>query len=216
MLYFVSDRSGGLGGSDIWVTEWTGMTWGIPENLGEPINSTAAEHLPFIANNGQTLYFGSDRPGSYGGRDLYRSDWLGDSWSVPQNLGPTINTPDEENGPWVSPQLDLLFFQSWGHGGYGQVDLFQSTWNGSGWDDVVNVGSPVNTVYREAGACLTPDMGTLYFHSDRPGGMGSFDLYVSFQQSQGGVARSTACPGSQRTGQQAFILRIPADTQLRR
>ncbi len=92
-LFFVSDRPGGLGGKDIWITRRDSSNqWTTPINLGAPVNSWADDISPFIHVNGQTLFFASDGHPGYGGLDLFRSERKGDAFSDPENLGYPINT----------------------------------------------------------------------------------------------------------------------------
>jgi Tol biopolymer transport system component len=215
-LYFISRRPGGYGYTDIWVSSWTGSSWDDPTNLGATINTSAWEVSPFISHDGRTLYFCSGRAGGYGHQDIYRSEWTGNGWSEPHNLGPGINTDQEENGPWIDPDEELLLFQSWGHGGQGQVDLFATVWTGSGWSEVMNIDPPVNSAYREGRACMTPDMSALYFHSDRPGGHGYFDLYVSFRQSRSDGVRVLIEHDFQSQRGKPFVLRPPERSDVSR
>jgi outer membrane protein OmpA-like peptidoglycan-associated protein len=110
-LYFVSDRPGGLGGTDVYVTrKGANGEWGIPENVGAPINTPGNERSPFIHSDSQTLYFSSDGLPGVGGLDIFfvRKDDKG-KWLEPVNIGIPINS-EEDN---------LSFFVSTdGHTGY--------------------------------------------------------------------------------------------------
>jgi flagellar motor protein MotB len=104
-LYFVSNRKGGKGGMDIWkcalkgFSEWGRPVWGIPENLGDSVNTQGNEMSPFIHSDGKTLYFASDYWPGMGGYDIFYCRLRNDSvWSKPQNLGYPINSHKDEQG----------------------------------------------------------------------------------------------------------------------
>src|SRR5262249_29877127 len=102
-LYFYSNRSGGLGGNDIWVSQRasTEDAWGTPVNLGATVNSGSMDFVPALSRDEHWLFFGSDRPGGYGGQDIWASyrkhvhDDFG--WQAPVNLGPNVNSFADDN-----------------------------------------------------------------------------------------------------------------------
>ena len=125
-LYFVSNRPGGLGGMDIWVTQLApNGEWTIPRNLGEPINTPFSEETPFIHPDGKTLYFTSNGHVGMGEKDIYvtRMDSIG-VWSTPQNLGYPINTWNDEQGLFVAASGENAYFSSDREGGLGKLDLY--------------------------------------------------------------------------------------------
>lgn len=125
-LYFVSNRPGGLGGMDIWVTQLApNGEWTIPRNLGEPINTPFSEETPFIHPDGKTLYFTSNGHVGMGEKDIYvtRMDSVG-VWSTPQNLGYPINTWNDEQGLFVAASGENAYFSSDREGGLGKLDLY--------------------------------------------------------------------------------------------
>jgi outer membrane protein OmpA-like peptidoglycan-associated protein/tetratricopeptide (TPR) repeat protein len=126
ILYFVSDRTGGFGGYDIYrsIKDEAG-TWGTPINLGPLINSKGNEKSPFIHPDGKTLYFSSDGLMGLGGYDIFyaKLDETG-SWSKPRNIGYPINSPDDEVGFFVSTDGTLGFFASNKYNGKGGWDLY--------------------------------------------------------------------------------------------
>jgi len=125
-LYFVSNRKGGLGDADIWVSQLTKEgVWGQPENLGPKINTSGREEAVFIHQDNQTLYFTSDGQIGMGGLDIYvtKKDANG-NWGDPVNLGYPINTFNDENGLIVGASGEIAFFSSNREGGYGGLDLY--------------------------------------------------------------------------------------------
>lgn len=125
-LYFVSNRNGGFGGMDIWVTQLTpNNEWTVPRNLGDKINTPFSEETPFIHPDGKTLYFTSNGHVGMGEKDIYvtRKDADG-NWSEPQNLGYPINTWNDEQGLFVAASGENAYFSSDRKGGYGKLDLY--------------------------------------------------------------------------------------------
>ena len=246
-LYFVSDRPNGLGGYDIWVAHRDDResVWEDPVDV-EALNSPASEFAPAFAHGGHILFFGSERDGGCGGRDLWvsfrrntRDDF---GWEPPVNLGCSVNSPVFDDGPTYFEDdedgLGHLYFISNRPGGFGDRDVWRTTrnWDGSfnppvnvtelnspavearpgirrdgleffftssrpgsvdsngipssdlwtavrrstrrQWSTPINLG-PLNTSAIEAAPALSQDATALYFNSNRPGGFGGLDLYVA-------------------------------------
>jgi WD40-like Beta Propeller Repeat len=250
-LYFDSDRPGGTGHHDIWVSHRAGVDdpWEMPQNLGPPVNTAADEFSPALSPNGHWLFVGSNRLGGSGGLDIWvshRKDRDDDSaWETPINLGYTLNTSADDDFPFLFvdneqdttmlyfasnrsfggyhiyastmneedgtfgpgvlvPELNCFFpvcmlpnrdsrttirrdgleiiFGSFNRpGGFGLQDLWVSTRMDTKdpWSVPVNLGTVVNTASQEGGPALSRDGTTLYFHSSRPGSFGKLDLYVT-------------------------------------
>lgn len=163
--------------------------WSAPVNLGPVVNTNIFQLGPSISKDGLSLYFFSDRPGGLGSNDIYVSQRasVDDPWGLPQNLGPTINTSDNENAPTLSLDGHRLYFASDRPGGFGGLDLYVSRRHNkrddSAWQPPENLGSGVNTFANDAVAAAFEDAVTgtitLYFHSNRPGGIGGDDIYAS-------------------------------------
>jgi WD40-like Beta Propeller Repeat len=102
--------------------------WGTPVNLGSPVNTASAEICPSVSKDGLSLYFFSDRPGGFGGNDLYvsRRASVEDSWGEPENLGPAVNTPYDDSAAMLSPDGHELYITSNRPGGFGTLDLYVS------------------------------------------------------------------------------------------
>lgn len=160
--------------------------WGEISKLSAAVNDPKYwDSQPTIAADGLTLYFASDRPGGYGGIDLYmtRKDPKTGYWSIPQNLGPTINTKGNEKTPFIHSDSETLYFSSDGHFGFGGYDIFYVRKNEKGqWDEPVNIGSPINGPGDDTGLFVSKDTKTGYFFSFDEGkvkgrGVGRYDLY---------------------------------------
>jgi outer membrane protein OmpA-like peptidoglycan-associated protein len=125
-LYFASNREGGKGGSDIYVTRLgANGQWTDPRNLGDSINTEGAEETPFIHPDGRTLYFTSDGHVGMGGKDIYVVRMKDDgTWGTPKNLGFPINTHKDEMGLFVDATGALAYFASDREGGQGKLDIY--------------------------------------------------------------------------------------------
>jgi len=126
-LYFVSQRKGGLGDADIWMSSLTESgIWGEPINLGPTINTSGKDEAVFIHPDNQTLYFASNGHVGMGGLDIFISKRQPDgTWGTPMNLGYPINTFNDENGLIVDAQGESAYFSSNRDGGEGGLDLYQ-------------------------------------------------------------------------------------------
>lgn len=129
---------------------------------------------PCLSPDGNSLYFVSDMPGGFGGRDLYVSERGGEEWGAPVNLGDRINTPGDEMFPYMHKD-GTLYFSSDGQPGLGHFDIFEAS-PGASWS-VKNMGSPINTGYDDFGPFIDKDKKSGYFSSNRPGGVGDDDIY---------------------------------------
>ena len=172
--------------------------WSAPVNLGSPINSATNDQGAFISKDALSLYFVSTRPGGVGNQDIYVSHRasVDDPWGPPLNLGPTINTNSNEASPTLSNDEHLLYFHSNRPGGLGGTDLYVSRRldkrDDFGWQPPENLGSEINSSGNERGLTLFEDEETetitIYFDSDRPGGLGGVDLYSSALDPDGSFA----------------------------
>jgi hypothetical protein len=167
-LYVNSMRTGGQGEDDLWVTTraTTSDPWGSAVNLGPTVNCPTWDYGPSISADGLSLYFVSNRPGSYGGIWVATRETTKDDWGEPVNLGPTINDAMYSQGPSISADELVLFFESIRPGsGVGSCDLWMSkrATIDDPWSEPMNLGSPVNTPGGEKNPCISADGRTLYF-----------------------------------------------------
>lgn len=184
-LYLVSERSGGFGGRDLWVTTRASVSdlWAGPVNLGSTINTAYNECCPDISSDGLSLFFWSNRPGGSGGEDLWVTtrEAVSGPWGPPVNLGPTVNSSAWDGGPCISTDGLALFFFSTRSGGSGGMDLWvtRRTTVSEPWGSPENLGPTVNSSADDATPDISADGLTLFFHSTRSGGYGSYDLWVT-------------------------------------
>lgn len=189
-FYFVSDRPGGCGMSDIYVTRLRPQGWDAPENLGCEVNSAANEFSPFPLHEpgaGPVLYFSSNRVGGFSDdapnidHDLYVGASHGGVFG-PAELVPGVNTEFEDSQPNLRRDGLELFFYSTRPGTLGLADIYAATRASTSdpWSTPVNLGPNVNSAAgAETRPSLSWDGTTLYFGSTRPGGEGSSDIYVT-------------------------------------
>ncbi len=156
-------------------------TWGEPEPLPGIINSTFRESSISITEDEKTLYFASDRPGGYGGSDIYvcTKDNRG-QWSKVKNLGPKVNTPYDEDGPYIDADNKTLFFASQGGKGMGGFDIYRTVLQDAKtneWSEPENLGYPINTPDDDVYFVGTKSGKKWYYSSLREDGMGYTDIY---------------------------------------
>ena len=234
-LYFTSNRPGGSGGLDLWVSRRASVDepWGPPRNLGPTVNSSANDAAPNLSRDGHYLFITSNRPGTLGSNDIWvsaRRDVHDDfAWSAPVNVGPPISGPAFDAGaalrrpefyftrgagstaldiyvsaahgqtfgePQLVPELSSpendqrpsvrfdrreIILSSNRLGGRGGDDIWGATRSEGkrSWSAPVNLGAVINTPFVETQPGLSEDGTMLFFSSDRPGGSGGLDLYLS-------------------------------------
>ncbi|WP_157564545.1 OmpA family protein [Mucilaginibacter arboris] len=172
-------RPDGLGRCDIFLSHKNSTDWDKPFNLGPPINTPGWESQPSISADGRTLYFVSLRKGGYGGYDIWKSTITDKGWSEPENLGPNINTPGDEQSPFIHPDDQTLYFSSNGWPGLGSKDLFLSRKGADGkWQKPENLGYPINSSGDENGLTLTANGAYAFFSSNNLKGAGGYDIYT--------------------------------------
>ena len=184
-LYFMSQRPGGYGGFDIWVTtrDTINDDWGEPMNLGPTVNGPDTEGIDCISPDGLTLYLTSNRPGGYGYYDLWVTtrSTVDENWSTPINLGATVNSASDDSDASVSTDGLELYFMSKRPEGYGNNDIWVSTraTTSEPWGRPVNLGTMLNTSSHDSWPGISPDGLLLFFCSNRPEGLGGTDFYVA-------------------------------------
>ncbi len=182
-LFVYKTGKGGMG--DIYVSKREGAEFSSPKSLGDNINTKYREPSVSITPDAKTIYFSSDRPGGFGGLDIYKStlDEKG-NWGVAVNLGAEINTEYDEDSPFIHDN-ETLYFSSKGHSSMGDYDIFvaQTITNENDktttkWAKPVNLGMPVNTADDDIYFILSADNRTGYYSSGKEGGFGEKDIYT--------------------------------------
>jgi len=169
-----------LTGGDIYYSDLMEDKWTNPKKIDANINTPGgAETSISISPDGNTIYFSSNRPGGYGGKDLYRVTKMPDNtWSKAYNLGPNINTPYDEDGPFIHPDGKTLYFSSKGHHNMGGYDIFKTELNEDGiWSIAENLGYPINSVGDDVFFFVTHEGQKAYFSSNRPDSPGKIAIY---------------------------------------
>jgi cell division protein FtsN len=150
----------------------TPTTWGDDVPF-EHNSANYSNGFPYLSSDAKEMYFSSDRPGGFGGFDLYVSYRQNGGWSAPENLGETVNSPGDEITPFMSE--GVLFFASDWHPGFGAFDIFSSTSANGTWTKPINLGQGVNTPQDDYSFIIDGLLGFLV--SNRFGGRGSYDIY---------------------------------------
>lgn len=166
---------------DIYVSHLEGDKWTKPVRLNANINTEYWEGSCSMSADGRYLYFASERPGGYGGRDLWVSEKIGDDWGPATNLGPIINTKYDEDAPFIHPDGITLFFSSKGHKSIGGYDIMYSIKKEGQWTTPKNMGIPLNTTEDDRYYVINAKGDRGYLSSNRGGygGKGKQDLYTS-------------------------------------
>jgi len=159
------------------------FTFGEPTNLGPVVNSQYHDQLPSISSDGLELYFMSRRTGGTGDWDIWvtKRETIYDPWAEPANIGSTVNSSGEDWAPCISADGLELYFEANRSGGHGDTDILVASRKtiDEPWGNPVNLGTVVNTSSRDGGPSISNDGLELYFKSNRLGGHGAEDLWVS-------------------------------------
>ena len=203
-MFFNSDRPGGYGSLDVWASYrrhiHDDFGWTPPINLGPNINTAGLDAgASYLLADDQDdevkrddepdeekgglplLFFGSDRPGGLGQVDLYVSTKESNGVFGPPTLLSELSSPSNDQRPSIRRDGLEIVFYSGRPGGVGGNDLWVSTREtlSQVWNTPVNLGSVVNSTANDFHPSISPDGQTLYFASDRPGGPGLMDLYMT-------------------------------------
>jgi hypothetical protein len=189
-LYFHSNRAGGQGTYDIWMSKRKNIDepWDEPVNIGGPINSEYEEFAVCVTPDNLNLYFSSDRPGGLGEYDIWLSirQNENENWEDPINLGPMINSEYNEIGPTISPDGLELYFSDYSYtsprpGTCGQEDIWVSTRTSKNaqWEQAKNIGPEVNSKWVDFNPFLSQDGLLLFFVSQRDDHPGNMDIWYT-------------------------------------
>lgn len=193
-FFMASDRPGGLGGIDIWMStrDTVNDPWGAPVNVGAPVNSAANDFCPTLASDGTRFFFVSTREGGCGLGDIYETRLRRNgAFAPPQNLGCQVNSSADEASPFPIEgrrgNESLLYFSSTRAGGFdtsdsglvsGDSDLYTSEKNGSTYGPAALVPG-ANSAFADGHPNVRRDGLELFFFSNRPGTIGMQDIYAA-------------------------------------
>jgi hypothetical protein len=208
---YTTDRLGfslfrGLGEDELWVSNLVDGAWSDPRNLndlsGEPsINTSFADHCLAFSADGNEAYWTSNRPGGFGGDDIWTSRRVNGTWTAAVNLGPSINGPGGEHHSSPSPDGRELYLTSNRAGGFGGEDIYVSIRVPNGhWGRLVNAGATVNGPGTDRCAAWTPDGRIFLFDSDRAGGFGTKDIWWVPFKAVKPTAESASAPEPRASG----------------
>ncbi|MGJ8661522.1 MAG: hypothetical protein ACSHXL_05765, partial [Bacteroidota bacterium] len=176
-IYVFQDNTGN---GDIYYSDFTTNRFQDIKKLDDSrINTEYWEPHCYVTTDGQNLYFTSDRPGGFGGRDIYRVVRLPDqTWSEPINLGPSVNTPYDEDAPFMAIDNKTLYFSSNGPMSMGDFDVFVTRRDEqNNWSAPINLGYPLNSTGDDIYYTTTVDGLRGFLTSARKGGKGEKDIY---------------------------------------
>ena len=182
---YIYRNDGGAFIGDIFVSKksLSSGSWGLPVPIEKPINTSYFESSACLSADGNKLYFVSEREGKKSGAqgkgDIYVSERLTrTTWGEPKNLGPLINTPEDEISVFIHPDGKTLFFSSKGHLSIGGLDIFMSKLQEDGtWSKPENLGYPINTIDDDVHFILSLDGKTAYYSAVKSDGLGERDIY---------------------------------------
>lgn len=180
-LIIYKDESGG---GDLFLSHLNGEEWSMPEAIQGEVNTGAWEGHATFSEDMRTMYFASERSGGYGGRDIWTASLMPDGkWGNVRNMGPKINTEEDEDSPFLHPNGMILMFCSQGHNSMGGYDIFQTELipidsNWSEPSEPVNMGVPINTPGDDKYFVLGLDGRHGYYSSGAAGGYGQQDIYL--------------------------------------
>ncbi len=179
ILYFYRNTADDHG--DLYQVQVSGQGFSKPKKLKGYVNSYAYEGHCSLSPDGNTLYFTSDRSGGYGGIDIYKATLLPDStWGNIVNLGDSVNTPYDEDAPFIHPDGRSLFYSSKGRNSMGGYDIFRSTMNAkdSTFKNVQHLGYPINSTDDDIYFVVAANGERAYYSSAKQDGQGLKDIYM--------------------------------------
>jgi outer membrane protein OmpA-like peptidoglycan-associated protein len=174
MLVFIGSGNKG----NLYIMRKEGKGWSQPSAI-DGLNSRDLESTGSITPDGKKIYFASNRPGGYGGMDIWVAENIGNGkWGNIKNLGPEVNSKYDEDAPFIHPDMKTLYFTSNGANSMGGRDIFKTNALGGKWTNPENMGYPINTPLNDNYFTLSADGSKGYFSSDREGGYGGQDIYI--------------------------------------
>lgn len=165
---------------DLYISKMGYDGWSEPQKFGPEINTPHIETSACFSNDTSVIYFSSNKPGGLGGKDLYRIKKLPNGrWSLPMNLGPTINTERDEDSPFLHPDGITLYFSSKGHNTMGGYDIYKTVLNAATnqFSSPENLGYPINSINDDIFFVMNIDGTKGYYSSVKEDSKGSSDIY---------------------------------------
>lgn len=200
-LIFTSDRKGGMGNCDLWISQRKGDIWSEPVNMGAPINTAGYEGFPSLSPDGNTIFFVRECPEKKECKDkfgIFFSEKADGKWTEPKKVPAPINTEYCEFGPVILADNITLIFSSTRPGGYGGYDLYKSEKTANdGWSKPVNLGSFINTKGEESLVAIPASGDIMYYAKgindmkDGPLRIFSVPIPESLQQSKVVMVKGT-------------------------
>jgi hypothetical protein len=167
----------GTGYGDLYLSKLVGNTWSVPE-YQKGLNTNAWEGSAAFFPGNKFVIFSSERKGGYGGKDLYKAEKIEENtWGNIINLGPVINSPDDEDAPFITSDGKILFFASNGKLSTGGYDILRSDMVEGVWSKPYNIGKPVNTANDDKFYIVSGDGKKGYYSTQMEGGKGGQDIY---------------------------------------
>jgi len=167
----------GTSNGDLYLSQLVGNSWTVPV-YQKGLNSDKWEGSAAFFPGNKFIIFSSERKGGYGGKDLYKAEKLGDNlWGNISNLGPTVNSADDEDAPFITSDGKILFFASNGKLSTGGYDILRSDMVNGNWEQPYNIGKPVNTPNDDKFYIVSGDGKKGYYSTQIQGGKGGQDIY---------------------------------------
>lgn len=181
MLVYVDELDGT---GNVYESTLSGINWSKPEKLPVPISSPDHESSATYSPDGNTIYFVSDRQGGIGGLDIWfaKKDKKGSWPKVATNLGPIVNSVEDEESIFIHPDGKTLYFSSKREGGLGGYDIYKTELVKKKWTVPVNIGEPVNTSGDDLFFVMEASGQVAYYASNQKGTLGDKDIFrISIQ-----------------------------------
>lgn len=164
---------------DLYLSKMGQTGWEIPVKFGSEINTPFIETSACFSSDTSVIYFSSNKPGGFGGKDIYRiKKTPNGKWSIPMNLGAIINTDKDEDSPFLNAQGTTLYFSSKGHNSMGEYDVFKTSLNDTSYSAPENLGFPINSVNNDIFFVLNSSGTHGYYSSVRKETFGGSDIYM--------------------------------------
>ena len=178
-IFFTSDRTGGK--QKVFFTENDNGNWKSPKEVVGDINEGKESGAVALTSDGQFMLFAAfeHESGGFGRTDIYSAEKVNGVWKNVKNLGANVNSDAWDSQPMISNDGTMLFFVSDRSGGFGGTDIYISFKTADGWSKAQNAGRSINTDSDEMTPVIGVDNTNFTFSSNRSGGYGEFDIYVS-------------------------------------